>query len=229
MSQSEIKLKFADCREFKRKQNVGNTLTTGFSSLERGQTLHARRGLARLVVQVDVESRDEMIDGLLDRRGRRRVGRRTSSTRTRGATPRRLADRRRWCDHVPTGSVEIHAVFVVAFGAQESIVLEVVELGRDRLATRTHTLEALVVIVDLVGDFLVRLAGAERLAASATLGRVLFVALFAHERARLLLNELLAAHRFAALVASQTLRVVVLVLVRGHWRRWQDVFLTLDA
>lgn len=192
--------------------------------LKRGQTLNTgRRFIRRLIIQADIESRHEIIQNLVVTvitRGR---------FRTTTSILRWLANRWRWRDNTDIGVIEIGSVLVIAVRTYKLAVLEVVELGGYWFFARTDALEAIVVVEQLIGDLLVRLAGAERQAAFSALGRVLFVTVLAHECACFLLYELLAAQRTRAFRAAQALRMVVLVLVGRYWRRRCYLSITFHA
>lgn len=84
----------------------------------------------------------------------------------------------------------------------EVAILQVVELGRYGLAAWTTALEALIVIEDLVGEFLVRLARRKDLLALEAFGRRLGIACFADKGAVLFFKELLAADGLVAFDAA---------------------------
>ena len=192
--------------------------------LKRGQTLNTgRRLIRRLIIQADIESRHEIIQDLVV------IVITRSRFRTTTSSLRWLTNRWRWRGNTHIGVVEIGTVLVIAVRTYKLAVLEVVELGSDWFFARTDALEAIVVVEQLIGDLLVRLAGAERQAAFSALGRVLFVTVLAHQRACFLLYELFAAQRTRAFRAAQALRMVVLVLVGRYWRRRCYLSITFDA
>lgn len=116
----------------------------------------------------------------------------------------------------------IGSILVVAVDTYEVAILQVVELGRDGLAAWTTALKALIVIEDLVGEFLVGLTGCKDLRTLEAFWCRLGITSFADKGAILFLKELLTADGLVAFDAAQTLRVVILVLIRGNRRGCYD-------